>query len=74
LQVRIDGARGSGAAPVEARLYDVSGRLKARIAFASSETGASIDLDSVDLSPGVVFVEVRMSDGSRAGRKVAVLR
>jgi hypothetical protein len=67
-------AHSTSAERVEARLYDVSGRLRARIPFERVAAGGSIALDAVDLSPGVVFLELRMPDGERSTHKVTVIR
>jgi photosystem II stability/assembly factor-like uncharacterized protein len=65
------GRGGSGAAPLEARLYDAAGRLMWRAPLSSNE--GRITLDS-SVPAGVMFLELRWPDGERQGRKVLVVR
>jgi photosystem II stability/assembly factor-like uncharacterized protein len=63
-----------GAAPWEARLYDVSGRLLARDRIAAGTSEGRMSLENVALVPGVVFLQVRTEDGISVARKVTILR
>ncbi len=72
----VPGTPGSGGVfvPIEARLYDVTGRLLGRTPRAATESIHSLSLESVDLRPGVVFLELRDVNGRRSAHKIAVIR
>ena len=71
LSFRVDGAVN---AALEARLYDVAGRLLARSPLEATARTGSLPLLSTKLMPGVVFLQIRSVDGSTTSSKVAVIR
>lgn len=74
LRFRLEGERASGPSPVEARLYDVAGRLVARAPLDAGARGGTLSLSAAGLRPGVMFLEVRGAHGEKLGAKIAVLR
>ena len=58
-------------APVEARLYDATGRLLMRTPVAQRD--GRISLETGVHAPGVMFFELRWADGQRAARKITFI-
>jgi photosystem II stability/assembly factor-like uncharacterized protein len=63
-----------GRRPVEARLFDVGGRLLRRASLDGDTPVGSLALGSPGLPPGVFVLELRGSRGERWTRKVAAIR
>jgi hypothetical protein len=59
---------------VEARLYDVGGRLIASGPVDASSTSGTLTVDTNHVRPGVLFLELRGVHGEKMSAKVAVLR
>jgi photosystem II stability/assembly factor-like uncharacterized protein len=64
----------AGAAPLEARLYDVSGRLLVRERIPAGAREGNLSLEGVKLSPGVVFLRVHSEGGRVVSGKATVMR
>jgi hypothetical protein len=62
------------AAPMEARLYDVSGRLLVRERIPVGARERSLSLEGVKLLPGVVFLQVHSEGGRVVSGKATVVR
>jgi photosystem II stability/assembly factor-like uncharacterized protein len=76
LHFRIEGTWFADAsdAAIEARLYDVGGRLLARAPLEAAGRAGSLSIEAARLVPGVVFLEVARAEGARTVSKVAVIR